>query len=822
MIKKLILLILLIVSHFVQGQTVSNLAGDGTAGFNNGVGAAAIFDSPSGVTIDAGGSVYVVDQGNNRIRKVTKSGEVSTFAGSGIPGDGDGNAATAQFRYPRGITKDGVGNFYVTEFSKIKKITSAGVVSTFVGGSSAGFSDGTGSAALFQGLMGIVCDAFGNIYVADSGNNRIRKITSDGIVSTFAGSGVEGFADGASTTAQFNAPTGVAIDPDGNLYVTDSQGYRIRKITPTGLVSTLAGGTSGSADGAGSTAQFYNPFSITIDSFGKLYVADINRIREISTDGVVTTLAGSGIYGSVDGPAATSSFGTVLGICVDASGNIFMSDNDNNKIKKIDFIPVVETIAFSVEDIGAVKAVLKGNVISDGGKPITDRGIVWGTTPNPDISNNKFKMGSGVGSFSGSVSSFPTGTVIYYRAYAVNSTATSYGSEFTFKTEDALSGEIYANVITSCSGDNGSISASVSGGVLPYSYSWSPSGGTAHVTLDFTQGSYSGLTMDSYTVTITDGEGTQIALGAAVNEVITNTINIEGSVQNVSCFEGANGSVKANVTGGSGSYTYLWSPSGGTAATASGLKAGSYTVTVTDSNGCKFTHSFDVGEPAKITALVSKMKEPCYGESNGSATLSVTGGSGSYTYLWSPSGGTSATATGLSAGTYAVKITDANLCSITENVTIKEQPKLIVSSVSQTDVLCFGEPSGSAEVSVTGGSGSYTYLWSPSGGTAAKAIGLSAGAYTVKITDDNLCSIIENVTIKEQPKLIVSSASQIDVSCFGESNGSATVNVTGGSGSYTYLWSPSGGTAATATGLKPGAYTVTVTDSKGCMTHTPL
>ncbi|MNS00982.1 hypothetical protein D3C72_322560 [compost metagenome] len=292
-----------------------------------------------------------------------------------------------------------------------------------------------------------------------------------------------------------------------------------------------------------------------------------------------------------------------------------------------------------------------------------------------------------------------------------------------------------------------------------------------------------------------------------------------GAQTNVSCNGGSNGSATVNVTGGTGAYTYSWAPSGGTAATASGLAAGTYTVTVTDANSCTTTQSFTITEPTLLVASAgSQTNVSCNGGSNGSATVNVTGGTGTYTYAWAPSGGTAATASGLAAGTYTITVTDANGCTATQSFTITEPAALVAIAGSQTNVSCNGGSNGSATVNVTGGTGIYTYAWAPSGGTAATATGLTAGTYTVTVTDANGCFTTQSFTITE-PTILAASTSQNNVSSAGGNDGSATVNVTGGTGTYTYSWAPSGGTGATASGLAAGAYTVTVTDANGCI-HT--
>ncbi|PKF72292.1 T9SS type A sorting domain-containing protein [Chryseobacterium sp. PMSZPI] len=261
---------------------------------------------------------------------------VTTIAGS-TSGYADGNGTAAQFKNPSWLCSDSNGNLYISDNAnhRIRKITPQGQVSTLAG-STSGYADGIGTAAQFNSTSGICIDGSGNLYVSDYDNHRIRKITPQGQVSTFAGS-TQGYVDGLGTAAQFNNPTGIAIDPSENLYVADSNNHRIRKITPQGQVSTLAGSTSGYADGSGTTAQFYYPYGIAIDPSGNLYVSDHinNRIRKVTQQGQVTTVAGS-TEGNADGSGTAAQFKLPSGIIIN-TGNLYVADNGNHRIRKISF-----------------------------------------------------------------------------------------------------------------------------------------------------------------------------------------------------------------------------------------------------------------------------------------------------------------------------------------------------------------------------------------------------------------------------------------------------------------------------------------------------
>jgi sugar lactone lactonase YvrE len=319
---------------------VTTFAGDTTAGFAEGTGTAARFTYPEGVTTDAAGNVYVADTYNSRIRKITPGGVVTTLAGNGIPGFKDTIGAFAQFNFPLAIATDAAGNVYVAEYISncIRKITPTGVVSTLAGSSTVGFVNATGTAARFNRPSGVTVDASGNVYVGDLFNNCIRKITSQGVVTTYAGTGIAGFKDSTALLARFNGPSGMAIDALGNIYVAEQGNNRIRKITPTGIVSTLAGsGAAGFKDSTGTLAMFNVPFGVATDAAGNVYVADFfnNRIRKITAGGVVTTLAGSGAPGFLNATGDAAMFKNPSGVTTDAAGNVYVADYGNNCIRKI-------------------------------------------------------------------------------------------------------------------------------------------------------------------------------------------------------------------------------------------------------------------------------------------------------------------------------------------------------------------------------------------------------------------------------------------------------------------------------------------------------
>ncbi|MDD0838196.1 SMP-30/gluconolactonase/LRE family protein [Curvibacter sp. HBC61] len=344
------------------GGTVTTVAGIGQSGYLGDDVAATTtsLSSPRGVVLDGTGAFYIVDASNQRIRKVSTAGIITTVAGTGTAGfTGDGGAATsASLRAPAGLALDGSGNLYISDSSnhRIRKV-SAGVITTLAGTGTFGFGGDGGAPASAQinSPQGVAVDSTGTVYVADTNNVRVRKI-SGGLISTLAGTGSNSFGgDGSDAlSAQFSTIQGVARDSAGNVYISDSGSHRIRKISPTGLASTLAGtgvGNYSGDNGPASSAQLKSPQGIALDSAGNLYVADSSnhRIRKIDTSGTITTVAGSGSSGfSGDGgPANSAQLDTPYGVLVDSQGNIFIVDSGNNRIRQVDTAGTITTLAGS-------------------------------------------------------------------------------------------------------------------------------------------------------------------------------------------------------------------------------------------------------------------------------------------------------------------------------------------------------------------------------------------------------------------------------------------------------------------------------------------
>lgn len=329
------------------GTTITTFAGVGQQGGSvDGTGALARFSSPSSIVIDSSGNFYIADTGSHVIRKMTATGVVTTVAGlAGVPGSVDGPVATARFNAPSGIAVDAAGNLYVADSFNhtIRTISPFGVVATLAGapGVSSPPTDGVGSAARFNVPTGIAVDSIGTVYVADSFNHAIRRITAGGSVSTFAGAlGNPGHVNGIGVNSRFNTPNSLVVDSGGNLTVADSGNNAIRRISSGGTVTTVAGSllsTSGSADGNGTAATFFRPNGVGLDSSGNIFVADTfnSIIRRIATNGDVTTVAGTaGNPGYLDGVGASVRLNRPFSVVIDANGNLYVADTNNHVIRR--------------------------------------------------------------------------------------------------------------------------------------------------------------------------------------------------------------------------------------------------------------------------------------------------------------------------------------------------------------------------------------------------------------------------------------------------------------------------------------------------------
>jgi trimeric autotransporter adhesin len=353
----------------VAGAAPSRLSQDGLPATQ------ATLNEPLGVAADGAGNLYVAESLYHRVRKIDPNGVISTIVGNGDPGlSGDGGPAVfAESAFPQGILLDNAGNIYISG-SVIRKISPTGIITTVAGNQSATMlgDDGPATAAQLSVPYGMAMDAAGNIYVADQFNNRIRRIGTDGIITTVAGNGQTGPGGdrGPATSAQLDQPSSVAVDSAGDLYIADTNNSLVRKVSG-GIITTVAGNLSASAPGDGGpaiAAGLSSPTDVKVDAAGNLYIADGTAIRKVTTDGIIHTVAG-GVYGTRygfggdDGPATAATLGALAGLALDGVGNLFLVDVDNNLVRKIGPDGIIVTIAGSNLAVGdggpATSALLK-------------------------------------------------------------------------------------------------------------------------------------------------------------------------------------------------------------------------------------------------------------------------------------------------------------------------------------------------------------------------------------------------------------------------------------------------------------------------------
>lgn len=433
--KPRLLLFILFTFSFTNAQTISTRAGS-TSGYVEGTSATARFNGPYGIAIDGGSAVVVTDRDNNRVRKVYSDNSTGFWAGSATSGTIiNGTGAAARFNNLTGVARDGFNNAYVCDTGNhaIRKITSSGVVTTFAGGT-IGTADGTGTAAQFQNPQGLAIDASGNLYVSDTNNHRIRKITSAGVVTTLAGS-TDGFVNGTGAGAQFSYPFGIAVDASGNVFVGEN--CRIRKITPAGVVTTFAGGTVGYLDGNGTAARFnIGILGITIGSSGDLYVADSYnyRIRKITAAGVVTTYAGLGYSGTTDGDVSVATFNVITGITIENTTKIlYIVDHFNNRIRAI--APSLKPDILSPTVTPNLNSAMVNYSLN--AKNFATTSVVKYGLSSSNLTNQVTGLSaSGTSNVNGNIA-LPTlnpCTTYYYQIEATNSVGTSYSEIYSFTT----------------------------------------------------------------------------------------------------------------------------------------------------------------------------------------------------------------------------------------------------------------------------------------------------------------------------------------------------------------------------------------------------
>ena len=652
--KKLFLLSLLCFTINLSAQIVDVFAGSSNSGTTNGIGSAASFMTPVAICKDALGNFYIADSGNGAIRKITPSGSVTTFAGgNSSPSSGgyaDGPGTTAQFSSPSGVCRDSNGNIFVADSGnrRIRKITPNGVVSTFAGNTYGGIINGTGIAASFCSLGAMSIDAQGNIFVIDSDYNNnqqmvIRKITPNAVVTTFAGS-TWGYADGIGTSAQFMNIGGICFDSSGNLIVADS--IKIRKITPTGVVSTIAGSTQGFADGVGTSAQFGSLLGICIDSLGNIYVGDgtYDNIRKISPSLVVSR------YVNICNWPQSAPFG----FCIGPNNSIYIAGGAGHKILKTrDCLPIDEPVASISPSITAICA----------GQSIT----LTASTGQSYLWND--------GSTASSITVSPNVTTTYSVTVlglcgcttTINKTVTVNPLPVTI-----ISGQ---NAI--CYGQNATLTAS--GGST---YLWSNNSTSSSISVN-------PVDTTTYYVFATSSFGcnaTATYKTITVNYLPSITIN---PTSPITC-SGQNITLSAN-----GGISYLWSNGAiGTSMMVAPTTPTTYSVSGTDANGCSATVSKTVNiySPPSTSISVDGIIATSTTINNGSSVQLQLNGSfnAAPNIQWTPSTAISSTTISnpvvypSTTTTYTASFTNSNGCQQSTSFVVNVNPQSTIGTLSLT------------------------------------------------------------------------------------------------------------------------------------------
>lgn len=749
------ILFFLFLSNALSAQTVFTVAGQtGISGSANGTGIAASFNGPHGVVCDRFGNIYIADRNNNKIRKVNAGGVVTTFAGSGAIGATDGNGTNATFFEPWGITCDAAGNVYVadTKNYKIRKITPAGIVTTIAGTGTSGTTNGPSASAEFAFPTGIAVTTDGTIYVAEFMTHTIRKI-SNGNVTTLAGASfMSGDVDGTGALARLDHPHSLAIAKDGSILVSDVFNHKIKKVTVGGVVTTFAGnGVAGFANGSVASAQFDFPLSIAVDSTGGIYIGDVNNyiIRKIAS-GSVTTFAGTqGITGYADGPALQAQFNSPSGLAFNfADNSIWVGDEGNELIRRITLSTVtIQTLTLSASNPSFTYCL--GDTVAITASPTGLQSYVFKDGANIIATNT-----TGV---------LKTNTLIL-GTHAISCTATGGGGS-QYATVSATTVTVNAapapatvtpsGPVSLCYGSSTSLTASSGSGYL-----WSNGLTTQTIQVSST---------GSYSVTVYhNGSCTQHSPSIQVNGSPQVNASITPSAPIAAC-NGDSVLLTANTAN-----SYLWS-NGKTTQSIYVKSQGNYSVTVFNAQGCSGTSApvtvtFNPIPTATVTPGGTIMVPQ--------GQLQTLSANTATTYQWS-TGATTQTINVGTSGTYWVRIKNTNGCwSMRDTVVVQVINSSTILTAQGSTTFCPGDSVILHSTFATGNQWFKDNI-AISGGVSQNYTAKLGGYYKVKVTQTGGGTITSDsilVTLKTLPTLLSSSSDSV---CSGE-RVQLTVNVSAG------------------------------------------
>jgi len=717
--KKIITIITLAFSLGANAQNIYTIAGNGSNTYSGdgGQATAAGFNAGISVAIDAVGNLYIADIQDSRIRKVNTAGIASTFAGNGTGGySGDGGQATAaEISGPIGVSLDGSGNIYISDSGNgcVRKISTAGIISTVAGTGMQGYSGdgGQATAAKLSGPHAVAFDAQSNMYIVDQDNNRIRMVNTAGIISTFAGNGTAGYSGdgGQVTAAEINYSSWICFDAAGNLYIADSNNERMRIITTAGIISTFAGnGTQGYTGNGGqaTAAEMSNPAGAAVDASGNLYVVESqsNIIRKINTSGIISIIAGNGTIGySGDGGSATAAeLKEPAGVVLDAAGNVYIADFQNGRIRVV-AVPLTIT--------ATTNTICSGNTTTLTATGATN--YTW--SPSTGLSTNTGSL----------VAASPTVTT----TYTVVSTLYSLPIDTTTITitVNALpTVSVTVNTATVCAGTMDTLTAS---GTVT-SYTWNTTATTASITPSPT-------VTTTYTVMGTDANNCMNWETATINVNALPILSITATAGYSVCPNTLD-TLKASGT----ATSYIWNTTHAvTDYTVHPFNTTTYTLTGVGADGCKNTMIQVITVyPRPTLTVTASSGTVCTGSPT---TLSTVTGSVAVTsYSWSTSATTtSITATPTITTTYSVTGTSAEGCLTTKHYTVVVNSLPTITASTDTSIICIN---GTAILTAGGAT---TYIWNTSAITAIIPVTLTVTtSYTVEGTDGNGCENMATVT----------------------------------------------------------------------------